>query len=272
MAAALVSSLRRGAHEEVVAFLLNDTVSGHRLQQPDVAADDCVRTDARVAAEDGGVGVNGDVVLDIGVAFHAFDRVAVVIHLEGFGTEGHALVNFDVIADGAGFADNYAGGVIDEKMSADEGAWVNVGAGALVGVLREHAGQERDPEFVEYVRETLNRDRQHARIGEDDFLDAARGGIPLVSGGDVGLDDAAQLRETPERFGRESGGTRRRFGLAGEAQAFFEFGGEALFETGEESVDVGGHGVFLERGRFEIAREKQVHVIAGKRVDRFLRR
>ena len=166
------------------------------MQEPDVTSDDRMCADTRVAAEDGGVSVNSDMVLDVGVAFNAFDRVTVVIHLERFGAEGDALVDFDVIAYGAGFADYNAGGVIDEKMSADAGAWVNVGAGAFVGVLCKHARQEWDPKLVEHVREALDRDYQHTWIGEDDFLNTARGGITLVCGGHVGLNDTAQFRET----------------------------------------------------------------------------
>src|SRR5690606_9019094 len=145
-----------------------------------------------VAAEYGGVGVDGDVGVDVGVAFSALDRVAAAVHLEGFRAEGDALVGFYVMADAGGFADDDAGAVVDEEVGADLGAGVDVGAGAFVGILGEHPGQQRDLEVVEEMGDALQRDHQHAGVGEDDFLDAARGRVAAVGGLHVGLHDGAQ--------------------------------------------------------------------------------
>ena len=46
------------------------------MRQPDVGADDRVMADHRVAAEDGGVGVDDDVVFERRVPLHAADDVA----------------------------------------------------------------------------------------------------------------------------------------------------------------------------------------------------
>ena len=80
---------------------------------------------------------------------------------------------------------------------------MDVDAGPLVRVLRQHAREQRHAEVVEHMGQPLERDGQHARVGEDDFLDAARGGIACVGGVDVGLDEFAQLRELGEKRGGE---------------------------------------------------------------------
>ena len=58
-------------------FSSDTTVYGcDALRQPDVGADDGVMADDRVAAQDGGVGVDDHLVLQRRVAFHAADDVA----------------------------------------------------------------------------------------------------------------------------------------------------------------------------------------------------
>ena len=73
-------------------------------------ADDCFAT------EDGGVGVDGDVIFDGGVPLFVFKGLAAT---GGKTAEGYALVNFHMISDSCRFTDNNAGSVIDEEIFAN---------------------------------------------------------------------------------------------------------------------------------------------------------
>jgi len=77
-------------------------VRRHGLREEHVAADDAAAADGGLAAEDGGAGIDGDVVLDVGVAFYAFDGVAVLVLGEAECAEGDALVELHVVADDGG--------------------------------------------------------------------------------------------------------------------------------------------------------------------------
>ena len=98
--------------------------------QPDAGADDGVVADDRVAAEDGGVGVDDDVVLQRRVALHAADDVAGGVAREAQRPQRHALVQLHVAADVAGLTDDDAGAVVDEEARADAGPRVDVDARA----------------------------------------------------------------------------------------------------------------------------------------------
>lgn len=64
--------------------IINSLVGVDGFGEPDVAADGAVIADIGIAAQNGSVGVNNDVVADIGVALDVFDRVAVFVELEAF--------------------------------------------------------------------------------------------------------------------------------------------------------------------------------------------
>src|SRR3954453_20318603 len=91
----------------------------------DVAADDRAFANHGVAAEDGGAGVDRDVVLDRRVARLAPQVLAVS---GGEGAQSHALVDLDVGADARGLANDDARAVVDEQAAAELGAWVDVDA------------------------------------------------------------------------------------------------------------------------------------------------
>src|SRR5664279_1848292 len=106
---------------------MGHAVGRDRLHDPDTRANDGMGANACVAAEDRSVGVDGDMVLDVGMAFDAFDRIARGIDLERFRSEGDALVDLDVSPDPRGFADDDAGAVVDEEVRPDLRARMNVG-------------------------------------------------------------------------------------------------------------------------------------------------
>ena len=67
---------------------------------------------------------------------------------ERFGAKCDALVEFDVPAYYGGFADDDAGGVVDEEAFAYFGAGVNVDAGPSVAVLRHNPRNKGNAEGV----------------------------------------------------------------------------------------------------------------------------
>lgn len=92
--------------EEGVPFgprLANLRQRWHVVSDPEVTADDGVMAYAD-ATEDGGVGIDGDVVLDDGMA-GLVQEASVGIVLEVAGAEGDALIEHDVMADDGGGSD-----------------------------------------------------------------------------------------------------------------------------------------------------------------------
>ena len=113
----------------------------------------------RVAAEDGGTGIDDDMVLELWMPLNALDGKSALIRDERLRAQGHTLVDLDVIADAGGFTDDNACAVIDEEVGPDLGTWMDIGARALVSKLRDHAGKQRNAHVVKHVRDTLERHR-----------------------------------------------------------------------------------------------------------------
>src|SRR5690554_1618390 len=97
-------------------------VIGHEGIRRDALAEENVRpyggalADDRLAAEDGGVGIDHDVVPHVGMPFVALDDAAVLVLWEVAGAEGDPVVELDVIPDDGGLSDDHPGPVIDEKV------------------------------------------------------------------------------------------------------------------------------------------------------------
>ena len=53
------------------------------------------------AAKDGGIAIDNDIVFKDGMAGYALDGMPILVQGEAFGTKGHALIEFDVVADDA---------------------------------------------------------------------------------------------------------------------------------------------------------------------------
>jgi hypothetical protein len=71
----------------------------------------------RVAAQDGRVGIDDHVVFQGGMAFHIPNNVAGGVAWETQRTQGHALVQLDISANIAGFADLHAGAATNYSLS-----------------------------------------------------------------------------------------------------------------------------------------------------------
>ena len=87
------------------------------MSDPEVTADDGVMAYAD-ATENGGVGIDGDVVLNDGMA-GLVEQASVGIVLEVAGTEGDALIEHDVMADDGGSANDDSRAVVDAEGCSD---------------------------------------------------------------------------------------------------------------------------------------------------------
>ena len=90
------------------------------------------------------------------------------------------MIKFYVVADGRGLADDDPRTVVDKEMRIDLGARMNIDSRALVPVFGEHAGQQWDLQLIEYMRDALERDGEHARVSDNDFFYAASRGVAFL--------------------------------------------------------------------------------------------
>jgi len=99
--------------------------------------------------------------------------------------ERNALIHFDMGTDDRGFADDHASAMIDKEMRTDMGAGMDIDPRSGVGPFGHDSGDEREFVAVEKMRTTLDSNGFEVRIGEDNFVEATRGGIPFEGGGDI---------------------------------------------------------------------------------------
>ena len=128
------------------------------------------------ATKDGGIGIDGDMILDDGVTGNV-EHVAVFIVAEALGTEGDTLIEGDVVANDGGLANDDASAVVDGEILAYLGARMDVDAGARVGLLGDDAGYDGHLHLMEQMGQTVVGHGVHDGIAVDD--------LALVGGGRV---------------------------------------------------------------------------------------
>ena len=156
-----------------------------------------------------------------------------------------------MLADLGGFADHDAGAVVDEEVVADLRAGVDVDAGAAVGPLGHHAGNERDVELVELVGQAIDGDRFQAGVAEDHFVERLAGRVAVVGGLDVGGQIGPAARECvrgtasswPGRGLRKSCGESQSSALADRTPASWrrraaDLRGEPIVQPVDQLADV----------------------------------
>ena len=136
---------------------------GYVFGHPEVAAD-CGAVADGDASEDGGVRVDYDVVFKDGVTRDVLDGMAVGVEGETLGTQGDALVKFDIIAYNARGADNDTRAVVYGEVMAYLRRRVDVDARFAVGQFCQNARDKRYAELEQLVG--------HAVVGQrlDDGL------------------------------------------------------------------------------------------------------
>ena len=156
------------------------------------------------AAEDGGAGIDHDVVLDDGMAQPPLDQRARLVGGEAARAERHGLVQAHSLADHAGLADDDAGTVVDEEAAADLRPGMDIDAGERMGDLADGAREEPGAELVQRVRQPMVDDRRHSGIDQQDLGVAGRGGIAGIGGAEVAYQQAADIRQGGGELGGDA--------------------------------------------------------------------
>ena len=101
--------------------------------KPHIASDNGTFADCDPAQE-GGVAVDGDIVLDDGVARNVpwLSRFVVLEILRAY---SHSLVKRDPVPNDRGLTDDDARPVVDGEMVADLGLWMNVDSRGGMGIF-----------------------------------------------------------------------------------------------------------------------------------------
>lgn len=108
----------------------------HREGHEGGAGNDRALADDRLAAEHAGVGVDGDVVLNSGMALHASQTLTTA---GGKRAQRDALVQLHMVTDGSGLADDDASAVIDEEVLADMSSRAPMSMPVEKWAFRSHA-------------------------------------------------------------------------------------------------------------------------------------
>lgn len=156
--------------EEGVPFgprLANLRLRWHVVSDPEVTADDGVMAYAD-ATEDGGVGIDGDVVLDDGMA-GLVQEASVGIVLEVAGAERHTLIEHDVMADDGGSANDDSRAVVDAEGGSDLCGRMDVDARDGMCPFADDAWQQRQAELVQGVGDAMMQHGGDGGIAADDL-------------------------------------------------------------------------------------------------------
>ena len=140
----------------VVEFQILDAHAGvgvNGTRDECVAADNSVFAHDCIAAENGGSGVNGNVVLNRRVAFFAGKSLTASCRECA---QRNALINLHVLADDRGFANDDAGAVIDKEVLADGCARVDVDTRFGMGVFGHESRENRNMQKVEFMGDAVN--------------------------------------------------------------------------------------------------------------------
>ena len=81
----------------------------------------------------------------------AFDRMPVFVERETFRSERDSLINPDIAADLAGFADYNSGSVVGEEMVVDFRAGMDIDSVTGVRGLGDYSGYQLDTELVKLM-------------------------------------------------------------------------------------------------------------------------
>ena len=114
-------------------------------------------------------------------------------------TQRDALIDLGVFADIRRFANHHTRAVVDEEIPSQLRARMDVNPRDAVRVFGHDARDQRDAEFVKFVRDPVDHGRIDAGIGGDHLVPAERGGIALERGLDVRGEIFADLRDRPEK-------------------------------------------------------------------------
>ncbi|MNV31191.1 hypothetical protein D3C71_1224900 [compost metagenome] len=89
-------------------------------------------------------------------------------------TQGHALINSDVVADLGGFTDDDAHAMVDEEATTDLGSRMDLDSGQPAAEVRHQPRQPFQVRAPQHRRQTVNPDGVHAGVAGQDFKSVTR--------------------------------------------------------------------------------------------------
>ena len=162
--------LRQRVHNQLRIRNENFCAWWYRPRQPNVSADDRTFSDDRVSAQDGGSGVNHDIIFNGRVALEATDQSSCIIFRKTKRSQRDTLIEFDILANHGGFSNDDSRSVIDKKVMSNLSTRMDIDSGLRVGNFRDHARQERDPLLLQFVGHPINHDGKDARVTKDHLV------------------------------------------------------------------------------------------------------
>ena len=126
------------------------------MSKPGVTADNAVIANFCVTSKNGCVCIYNNIIADIGVTLDIFNGCAVFVKLKAFCTESNALINFNVVSNCCGFADNDTCTMVNEKIFANSCTCVNINTCFLVGIFRHNTGNKRNLKGIKLMSKTKN--------------------------------------------------------------------------------------------------------------------
>src|SRR6184192_1160598 len=103
-----------------------------------------------------------------------------LVHGKALGSQGYSLIKPHVLANDSGFSNDDTCPVINEKTAADLRSRMNFDTRRRMGDFRDHAGDQRSTQAVQFVREAVMGDGSNTGIADQYLVYASRRRIPLV--------------------------------------------------------------------------------------------
>ncbi len=146
----------------------DDAAGRHRFGDPGVAADDTAVPNYGVSTQNGGAGIDGNVV------FYSWMSLVVPLSLvDAECAQGYTLVELYLVADKGGLPNDNTSSVVYEKGFADGGTWVDVYARASMDIFAHNAGDDGNAIYMELVGDAIHGNSLDSGIGQDDFFHGA---------------------------------------------------------------------------------------------------
>ena len=158
------------------------------------------------------------------MAWNTFDRLAVSIQWETLGTQRHSLIQFHIIADNACFTNYHTCSVVYGEVAADDGTRVDIYSRLAMGHFGDNAGNERNTEPQQFVRNTVIADGAYGWVATDYFSETMCGRVSIVSSRYIRSQYTAHFRQGADELG---GNQRSFFTLEFGAATAFAVAGKA---------------------------------------------
>ncbi len=136
------------------------------------------------------------------MAVDALGQRAVISDWKTFCTERDRLIDAHAPANFRGLSDNDTSTVVDEKALVDFRPGMNVDSGRRMGEFCNDSCEQGRAEKIKFVRQVMMRHAGDTWIAEAHFLETLRGGISMVGGMNIGLEQCAHSRQARSEFSR----------------------------------------------------------------------